>query len=244
MEITGDKESVASIGDVLMLMPAMRQLNLDEDEWTFSINAFHEGKSGMKHRFDLVISSIRSDAVILSMLLKKDYENRMARIMSFYTRGMDCKAPRLIIMSETRPDTGEKMLLTSLGIELHILPDENTGKVPDGRTGLPKADERPARPFRRRGYGKKHYRDRTQIVHEILASASELGGATITRIISSCNLNYRTGKAIIDDMLRKELLTVWKSRDDRTLYSITRTGSSILEKLYFYKSLGKNPSTF
>ncbi len=246
MEIMGNYDATAGIEDATSLVPVLRELDLDRENWTFSINAVIKGRSGLRHRFDFLISSLEEqNKFIVCMLLKEDSTETMVRITTFYAHSADVAASKAIIISEAEPPLEVRMLSNSLGIEIFTNGRKSSGHFGalNGRIAgenKKNSGSQARKKLKVSGERKKKYRDRTRIIHEILSSATGPEGATITRIIFKCNLNYRTAKEIVSDMLKKDLLSVRETEEAKRVYKITKTGSSILEKLYFYDSVNRN----
>ncbi|AKA48257.1 hypothetical protein IX51_03100 [uncultured archaeon] len=237
MEIHNYYENGSGFDEAISLVSALQKLKLKGNDWTYSINAWVEGRSGLMHQFDFLISSAKKEDRIVCMLLKSDAKDRMGRIATFFAHSKDVNSTRAVIIFESAPAMEEKMLSTSLGME--ILLNGRTGE--DSYRGRgPEAEENGALKYRKNSFSrgpKKRYRDRTQIIHEILSSTSDSGGATITKIIFKCNLNYRNAKEIIGDMIKKQLLEVKRDEENKKVYRITKVGSNIMEKLHYYDSV-------
>lgn len=240
-ESAGSGPSMEQVADVI---PQLYQLKLSGTDWTYSFNSVNRGRSGLTHKFDLAVSStINSGELIVFLILRARNSNRMARITTFYAHAKDVEASRAIILTESELFPEEKMLSSSLGIEvLHINLEEKqeSSNGPESKSGNAiRHEEHSMASVKNYSLRKrKKYRDRTQIIREVLNSTSSSEGATITRIISKCNLNYKTAKEVVGEMLKKELITLSNSIEDRNAYTITRLGSNILGKLYFYDSIG------
>lgn len=239
---SGDERSRSGLRKESMLSPILTQLNLVGDSWNALQGATVKGKSGLDHRFDFLLSS-KDEPVktIVCMILEDAGTEGSARLSTFYAHAMDVSADRMIVLTSKGASLEQRMLSTSLGIELFQLGDSG------------RKDSQPARPSRAQTEGteakaslrgRKKYRDRTQIVHEILTSTSAEEGATITRIIFRCNLNYNSARAIIEDMVKKELIAIKHNEENKKVYRITKMGSNLLEKLHFYDSINGTHSVF
>lgn len=239
----------SSMDQVAVVIPQLYHLKLSGNDWTYSLNSMNRGRSGLNHKFDLAVSSTTMEGeLIVFLILGARSSNRMASITTFYAHAKDVEASRSIILTESELALEEKMLSSSLGIEVLHVNLESGLEESNGRESTSKDNVKPegrkisavgGDTFRKR----RKYRDRTQIIREVLNSTSKSEGATITRIISKCNLNYKTAKEIIGEMLKKELITLSNSIEDRNAYTITKLGANILSKLYFYDSIGSKKDT-
>lgn len=244
MEIAEEYRNLGDISSSGSLITFLRKLIAADREMTYSVNARIEGRSGLRHRFDFLIrSSDGTGEATVGMIIGKDIKDRMAKISSFYASSTDVSASRAILILDYDPSMEEKMLITALGLEISVIGESPGLIIPEiessqgasklkshGSRELPVQSKKPSRT-------RKKYRDRTQIIHEILTSTSNFGGATITRIIFKCNLNYKTAKEILSDMIRKELLVVNNDDENKKVYRTTKVGRSLLEKLYYYESV-------
>ena len=87
---------------------------------------------------------------------------------------------------------------------------------------------------------RKRYRDRTKLIHEVLNSASTEDGTTLNNLVTKCNLNYNSARKIVDDLIKRELLSIKRNGNDKTLYKTTWSGTQIVEKLMFVNRVGYN----
>lgn len=245
MDISVEKESSGKLSTDISFIYALSKLGLDEGDWKFEFNSNALGNSGLTHKFDLLLTSRENEGEkIVCIILGTGVKERSTRMSTFYAHARDVSAGRMIVLTAEPPSMEEKMLSTSLGMEVYQF--GNSEETKEGWSGIKPNDghagiilgsshgDKEKTPARK---SRKRYRDRTQIIHEILKSTSSDSGATITRIIFRCNLNYNSARNIIEDMLRKELIAMRKEDDDKKVYRITDIGSNLLEKLHFYDAL-------
>lgn len=245
MDISGENDSSGELNSDISLLSVLDKLGVKEKDWKFEFNSIARGNSGLDHKFDLLLKSRSNDGEkIVCIILGYGVRERSARMSTFYAHSRDVSAGRMFVFTAEPPSMEEKMLSTSLGME--VCQFGKSGEIKEkGRTAVSFAeqagdlvttspDERKKVSVRK---SHKRYRDRTQIIHEILNSTSSEDGATITKIIFRCNLNYNSARNIIEDMLKKELIAIRKGDDDKKVYRITKIGSNLLEKLHFYDAL-------
>lgn len=238
-----------SLENPISIVDLLEKLGLSGNQWIDEKEGSVRGKSGLYHSFDIVLTSRRNpDSRIVCIILDGNSSSRSTKMSTFYVHSVDISAQRMIVLS-TEPSTlEERMLSSSLGIEMYRV-DLGGQRESRGRGSakqnldLPEPapqDHRSNDEDENGRKSRKKYRDRTQIIHEILDSTSTEEGATITRIIFRCNLNYNSARKIIQDMLRKELLSMRRDRDNKKVYRITSIGSDLLDKLHFYDAVNSN----
>lgn len=236
--------------DSVFLINLQSALGLSSDEWNCTLNGTVTGRSGLKHKFDFILRSLSGrEKLIVCRLLKKGGNNRMGRITAFYAHSVDVASSRAIVISEDRPSIEEQMLTSSLKVEMLL--SESLGENTGSKSHLPTTKELEVTAVsskqnqeKKQDVRRRKYRDRTQIIHEILSSVASSEGSTLTRIIFRCNLNYKTAKEIVDEMIRNELLSREDQEDqNKTVYGLTKLGGNILEKLYFYDSVQSGRSS-
>lgn len=245
MDVSSKNWSVNGFGSINSIVTLLAKLGITEKDWKIEFNSVARGNSGLEHKFDILLNSMSGNGErIVCMVLGHGISERSTRMSTFYAHSMDVSASRIILFTAEPPSMEEKMLSTSLGVEVYEFSDIrlDSDKKDNHETGINQTEVIVAPTQVRRqkattGKSRKRYRDRTQIIHEILNSTSSEDGATITKIIFRCNLNYNSARNIIEDMLRKELIALRKGEDERKTYRITKRGSNLLEKLLFYDSL-------
>ncbi len=245
MESSENGFGTVEVEDTVVLIPLFRKLELNSEHWTYTTNGYLEGRSGLRHRFDFILTSQDEERKsVVCTLIKKENSNRMGRITIFYANARDVESWKAVVLSEDEPSSEEKMLLSSLGVDVYVTGTLMVGQekkvIPSKQSGrdlLKMSLSEKSGTRKTAGTKKRKYRDRTQIIQEILKTTSDPEGTSLTRIIFRCNLNYHTAKSIVVDMLKKELISIQRNEVNKEIYTITGRGAALKERLRFYDSI-------
>ncbi len=230
------------------------RLNLEEKflsfrySWTFLMAPRLSGKSGREHDFDFGFYLEVEDYLVLGKLYKREFRNGLSLLTYFNAQSNDVGADRKIVFSEREIPEEVELLANTLKIEvitniqsvisflsrpLKKVGQDIKGELDDSLFFTHKKDGKGIRKH-------KKYRDRTRLIHEVLSSAFTEDGTTLNNLVLKCNLNYNSARGIIDDLIKRELISINKDENDKTLYKTTGSGSQIMEKLRFISGDGHN----
>ncbi|MEM0155097.1 MAG: winged helix-turn-helix domain-containing protein [Thermoplasmataceae archaeon] len=215
------------------------------ERWMYIVAPTIRGKSGMLHRFDFIYSNVDGDGhIITCLIIPLKAKDTLSAITFFNAHSEDIAAYRKFIFFETKPTPEEKLLTTSLGIELFEVKPGYTSTI-SASLIKPKDAQKPVIPISTASTAvsskyafrnKKKYRDRTGLMYEVLTSVSANHGSSLSSIIFRCNLNYNSAKSIISDLIKREFLVTTRDDGEKETYHVSEHGWSFLEHMRFYNA--------
>lgn len=217
-------------------------LGIDPGVWKIVFRGTVRGRSQILHYFDMVLESESSGSLVPVMFLKSTETNKSSKIMLHKVKSDDISSDMSYIMTDFAMDPKDKILC-----EMSHLRAVNLGsakgsvlvseKFHDAFYGIEEAVKRKTNDpifsekpkiFRRKN------RDRTKIVQDVLESVLYMKSASITQLIYKCNLNYKSAKSLLNDMIAKDLLKIVEYSSIGRRYELTDRGRKMLERLQFY----------
>lgn len=220
-------------------------LGIDPTEWRIVFKGTIRGKSQILHYFDLVMESDRNRVLAPVLFLRSTDENKASKLMLHKVKSDDISANLSYVMTDFPMDPKDRILC-----EMSHLKVVNVGNFQNGRlvsdrfhnafydvsetirrtTNDEIFSEKP-KIFRRRN------RDRTKIIQDVLESVLYMKSASITQLIYKCNLNYKSAKSLLNEMIGKDLLKLVEYSSIGKRYEMTDKGRKMLERLQFYVNL-------
>lgn len=231
-----DPETAARIAEAI---------GIKSSEWKIVFNGTIRGKSQILHYFDIVLESESNGNLAPVLFLRSTDENKASKIMLHKVKSDDVSANNSYVFADFTPDPKEKILCEMSHIKvLHIdAPDKGTlisdrfhqafyDSVESGKreSGSNSYMERP-KVFRRRN------RDRTKIIQDVLESVLYMKSASITQLIYKCNLNYKSAKELLSEMISRDLVKIVEYSSIGKRYEMTDKGRKMLERLQFFVNL-------
>ncbi len=234
--------------------PSVSQANLwgkilsIKEIWTFLMAPKLFGKSGKEHDFDFGFYLEDDGYLALGKLYSRDIRNGLSLLTYFNAQCNDVGADRKVIFSEREIPEEVELLANTLKIDIlknvhEVVNFLSKSLKEDGIESNNELHQSSIFSLKKDSKGdksRKKYRDRTKLIHEVLNSASTEEGTTLNNLVIKCNLNYNSAKRIVDDLIKRELLSITKDGSDKTLYKTTGNGSQIIEKLRFINRVGHN----
>jgi len=220
-------------------------LGIDPTEWRIVFRGTIRGKSQILHYFDLVMESEMNKALAPILFLRSTDENKASKIMLHKVKSDDVSANLSYVLTDFPMEPKDRILS-----EMSHLKVINVGQFQNGRlisdrfhnafydvteTVRRNANdeifsEKP-KIFRRKN------RDRTKIIQDVLESVLYMKSASITQLIYKCNLNYKSAKNLLNEMISKDLLKIVEYSSIGKRYEMTDRGRKMLERLQFYINL-------
>lgn len=215
------------------------------NDWSVVENIKIKGKSQAIHTFELALESNRDHSVIPVLYLHELEEGKSEKIMLHRVKSTDISASTGYVLADYDMDAKEKALceicnLRILRIDGNLAKknEEYSTSSPIGYNNKFTVDFSQSHSFRdRKPQIKRRNRDRTKITQEILENVLYLEGASITQLIYKCNLNYKSAKTILDEMMSKELIKTVDYKNAGKRYELTERGRRALERLRIYESV-------
>ena len=207
-------------------------LILNRKIWNFHSNVEIEGRSGIRHSIPIYAESRNGSRMIL-MESECSYKSILRSIGYLHVMTMDLGVEHAFVLCK---DFNQSLIpnidLSRTDIKIvsgiHYVGDSDTIYSRDvgysGRSG--KLDP----------VSQKFKRDRTAIMAEIMQLLT-LDQQGITSIIYRCNLNYRSAKKVLDELMMKKYVEAQKE-EEKTLYGITKEGADALKMIRkFYEAI-------
>lgn len=214
-------------------------------EWSVVENVRIKGKSQAIHTFELALESKRDHSVIPVLYLRELEEGKSEKIMLHKVKSSDISATNGYVVADYDIDTKEKALCEICNLRIVKVNNGGSGRAETTTESSLvsvstkySGDLSPPHTFReKKPQIKRRNRDRTKITQEILENVLYLEGASITQLIYKCNLNYKSAKTILDEMMRKELIKTVEYNNTGKRYELTDRGRRALERLRIYESV-------
>ena len=228
-----------SSSDSELLRTISKIMGLDLPEWKLMRDLSLKGKSGSSHSFDYVLQSIKTGTIIPVLNLREHLGDRYEKILMHRVMAADIEASSGVILISTDLEPKEKNLCDICNFTVFKTPVGNASHVSYniGRSFATKIlnIERDPTYTQSRNHSKRHNRDRTRITEEILDTVYSLEGASITQLIYKCNLNYKSAKEIMGELIKRELVKTERNGENNLKYEITDRGRRVLERLRVYE---------
>lgn len=223
-----------------LLRTIANTMGLDIIEWKFLRNYSIKGKSETVHNFDYVLRSIKTNFMIPVLNLRDYAGNKYERILLHRVKSADVDVTSGVVLISGELEQKEKNLCDICNFNVIKVHESNPSNASynigknfgNKILGIDRDYRPPAQP----GKSKRRNRDRTKITQEILETVYSVEGASITQLIYRCNLNYKSAKEIIGDLMKRELVKTARNGDNNLKYEITERGKRILERLRVYES--------
>lgn len=238
-------KSEISDEDPSTMMRLSETLGIDPGEWKVVFRGTIRGKSQILHYFDMVMESEMNKTLAPVAFLRSTDENKASKLMLHKVKCEDVSANLSFVMTDFSLEPKERILCEMSHIKVVFLGNMNGGKLVSDQfhntfyeiSEVIKRDtddtifsEKP-RIFRRRN------RDRTKIIQDVLESVLYMKSASITQLIYKCNLNYKSAKNLLNEMISRELLKIVEYSSVGKRYELTDRGRKTLERLQFYVNL-------
>lgn len=233
-EMKGDDPSTS--------MRLSETMGIDPGEWRIVFRGTIRGKSQILHYFDMVMESEINRALAPVMFLRSTDENKASKLMLHKVKCEDVSANLSFVLTDFSLEPKERILCDMSHMKSVFLGNANGGKLVSEQfhnafyeiseaikreTNDTIFAEKP-RIFRRRN------RDRTKIIQDVLESVLYMKSASITQLIYKCNLNYRSAKNLLNEMITRDLLKLVEYSSVGKRYELTDKGRKTLERLQFY----------
>ena len=217
----------------------------DPTEWKVVYDVRIKGKSQTIHTFDIALESIQDHSIVPVLYLKELDDGKSEKIMLHRVKSTDISAATGYVITDFDIDTKEKALCDICNLKvIRVGTGPRTKPEIHGMT----TTFQPSQSGYSRGFSndtfrerrlpmKKHNRDRTKITQEILENILYLEGASITQLIYKCNLNYKSAKTILNDLITKELIKLIDYQPTGKRYELTDRGRKALERLRIYEAV-------
>lgn len=216
-------------------------MGFDLIEWKFFRNYSIKGKSETMHSFDYVMQSIKTNKIVPVLNLRDCSGNKYEKILMHRVKSADVEAATGLILVSDDLDQKDRNLCDMCNFSVITAPQGNIANasfnIGKSLTNRILSIERDPKSPQANNHSKRHNRDRTRITQEILETVYSLEGASITQLIYKCNLNYKSAKEIMGDLIKRELVKAAKNGENNVKYEITERGSRILERLRVYESV-------
>lgn len=230
-----------SSNDGELLRTIASTMGLDLIEWKFSRSFSIKGKSETLHNFDYVLQSIKTNHIVPVLNLRDYSGNKYERILMHRVKTADIDASSGLVLVSVELDPKEKNLCDICNFNVVQVSQNNPANasynIGKNLTNRILGLDHDYRSSQNTSRSKRHNRDRTKITQEILETVYGLEGASITQLIYRCNLNYKSAKEIMGDLIRRELVHLARSGENNVKYEITDRGKRILERLRVYESV-------
>lgn len=217
-------------------------LGIDPGEWKIVFRGTIRGKSQILHYFDMVMESDINTTLAPVLFLRSTDENKSSKIMLHKVKSDDVSANISFVMTDFSMEPKDRILCEMSHLRIVNLSNFSNGTLISDQfhnvfydvsesvrreTNDSIFSEKP-KIFRRRN------RDRTKIIQDVLESVLYMKSASITQLIYKCNLNYKSAKGLLNDMISKDLLKLVEYSSIGKRYELTDRGRKMLEKLQFY----------
>ncbi len=231
-----DPETAARISEAI---------GIDPNEWRIVFKGTIRGKSQILHYFDIVMEAEINGTLAPVLFLRSTDENKASKIMLHKVKSDDVSANRSYVLTDFSMEPKDRILCEMSHLKVvNVGGPQNATLISDrfhnafydvGETvkrSTPDEifSEKP-RIFRRRN------RDRTKIIQDVLESVLYMKSASITQLIYKCNLNYKSAKGLLNEMMAKDLLKIVEYSSIGKRYEMTDKGRKMLERLQFYVNL-------
>lgn len=213
-------------------------------EWKLVYDVKIKGSSQVIHFFDTALQSVNDSRFIPILFLSRVDEDKSNKILLHRVKTTDTMVPGGIVVTDYEMDPRDQDLCEICNLKVHKLKSRS---VPDAvlitedvrSLSRSKADDRNRELLdnRKRTRVQRRNRDRTKIVMDILSIVQFLRGASITQLIYKCNLNYKSAKTILHEMLSRELLKIVTYENTIRKYELTDRGRTALERLRITEAL-------
>lgn len=230
-----------SSNDGELLRTIANSIGLDLIEWKFMRNFSIKGKSETIHSFDYALQSIKTNSIVPVLNLRNFPGSKYERILMHRVKSADIESTSGVILVSMDLDPKEENLCDICNFNVIKIPLKNSSNA-SFNIGKSLANrllvgvERESSDNRGISHSKRHNRDRTKITQEILETVYALEGASITQLIYKCNLNYKSAKEIMGDLIKRDLVKMARNGENNLKYAITDRGKRILERLRVYES--------
>lgn len=227
-----------------LLEEITEMFGFDHEEWKLVYDVKIKGSSQVIHYFDTALQSLKENRLIPILFLSRFDEDKSNKILLHRVKTTDTMIPGGIVVTDYEMDPKEQDLCEICNLKVYRL---KTTTIPSAlvvsedvnlisRNG---ADERSRELLdnRKKTRVQRRNRDRTKIVMDILSNVQFLRGASITQLIYKCNLNYKSAKSILNDLLTRELLKIAVYDNQIKKYELTDRGRTALERLRITESL-------
>lgn len=238
-------KSEMSNDDPSTAMRLAETLGIDPEEWRIVFKGTIRGKSQILHYFDMVMESEINKTLAPVIFLRSTDENKASKIMLHKVKSDDVSANLSFVMTDFSLEPKERILCEMSHIKVVYLGNLNGDKLISDRfhnmfyevseavkrnTDDTIFSEKP-KIFRRKN------RDRTKIIQDVLESVLYMKSASITQLIYKCNLNYKSAKNLLNEMISRDLLKIVEYSSVGKRYELTDRGRKTLERLQFYVNL-------
>ncbi len=229
-----------SSNDGELLRTIANTMGIELIEWKFLRNFNIKGKSDTIHSFDYALQSIKSSNIVPILNLRDFSGNKYEKILMHRVKSADIESSSGIILTSEDLEPKEKNLCEICNFNVIKIPHVNSS-IASYNIGKSLASRLIAMDREPRNlassHSKRHNRDRTRITQEILETVYTLEGASITQLIYKCNLNYKSAKEIMGDLIKREMVKTARYGESNLKYEITEKGKRILERLRVYESV-------
>ena len=224
-----------------LLKTISNTMDIDLIEWRFIRNFSIKGTSETVHTFDYVLQSIKTNDIVPVLNMRDFTGNRYEKILLHRVKTADIGATSGVILVASDLDPKERSLCNICNFNVVRAPHNNSSNA-SYNIGKSLANrllgmDREVKYSQAANKSKRRNRDRTKITQEILETVFSMEGASITQLIYRCNLNYKSAKEIMGDLIKRELIKTARNGDSNMKYEITDRGKRILERLRVYESV-------
>ncbi len=219
-------------------------LGFNHEEWKLVNDVEIKGHSQVTHLFETALQSIKDGRLIPILYLSRLDEDKSKKIMLHRVKSTDTMIPGGLVVTDYDLEAKEQALCEICNMRIyrinsHVIPSavartkNVTLNLSDDTTDMAHENLN----ARKKSRVQRRNRDRTKIVMDILSNVQFLRGASITQLIYKCNLNYKSAKTILSDLISRELLRVVMYDEQIRKYELTERGRTALERLRITEAL-------
>ncbi len=219
-------------------------LGYNQDEWKVVYNVEIKGNSQVSHLFETALQSRSDGRVVPILYLSATDEDNSKKIMLHRVKTTDTMMPGGLVVTNYEMNSKEQALCKICNMRIFRIRGQvfggnrNVVGNPTHEFGVEsQLNGREILESRKRGRVQRRNRDRTKIVMDILSNVQYMRGASITQLIYKCNLNYKSAKSILSDLISRELLKVVLYDEQVRKYELTERGRTALERLRVTETL-------
>lgn len=228
-ETVRDESTLEKIADLVGVDPSL---------WRVVLNSTVRGRSQILHFFDIVMESKEGKMLIPIEFIHSNDENISSKIMLHKVKSDDISSYSSYIMTDFPVKARDKMMCDMCHIKVidvgTLISQNRLNKsFVDAFYRVNETEKKPVPAEKPKLFSRKN-RDRTRIVQDVLESVLYMKSASITQLIYKCNLNYKTARSLLNEMITKDLLKLVEYSSIGKRYELTDKGRKSIEKYQFF----------
>lgn len=216
----------------------------NQNDWKLVYDMRVKGKSQTLHTFGLALESLRDHSIIPVLFLNQADVGKSEKIMLHRVKSADVSANLGYVAVDFDLDAKERALCDICNLSVVRVPPSNNRhqEIQEISSDTKEKEHYSIQSFnqemnQKRPAIKRRNRDRTKITQEILENVLYLRNASITQLIYKCNLNYKSAKTILNDLIKRDLVKIVNYESNGRRYELTDRGKRALEKLRVYEAV-------